>query len=308
VILCQGPNDKIQVVSSQSIAVDCHVSAMDYDGSNATSYRKNTAITTASTTDISVAPASGITRNIKTINIRNKNNSTNTIITVQHTDGTTTVELYRNVVGPGQTLQYVEGVGWSIIAALTSMAAKISSTIGGLNTLFGGTPVDGSLGELILGSTPYDFIGLVYSATYAKWISDAVPLLTGISGNQNVTAYTTLGQPTTVLWDVFANAGLTPQFRIRGQVHVNSGTETTTLAIGIAGIAVGASAVPPYAGTEFAAATGPGAVDGFVDSGWATPTLSAVVSALSVAIRVRSSGNTIAKTQNQIQVEQRWTS
>jgi len=114
-ILCIGPNDKIQLVGDGA-DLDCHVSAMDYDGTNATPYRKNTAITVAATTDLSAAPSSGVTRNIKTINIRNKDAIPGSV-TIQHTDGTNVVQLYSVVLVSGRTLSYVEGVGWTISTA-----------------------------------------------------------------------------------------------------------------------------------------------------------------------------------------------
>src|SRR5215471_4228600 len=113
-ILCLGPSDKIQLISGSAVALDCHISAMDYDGTTATSYRKNTAISTAATTDLSAAPASGVTRNIKTVNVRNKDASQYCTVTIQHTDGSTVVQLYQISLPPGQTLVYVEGIGWSV--------------------------------------------------------------------------------------------------------------------------------------------------------------------------------------------------
>jgi hypothetical protein len=98
---------------------------MDYDGSIATSYRKNTALTTAATTDLIAAPGSGITRNVKTINVRNKDASVTQTITVQHTDGTTVVELFKGSISPGQVLQYIDGFGWDIAAGSPSVFPQV---------------------------------------------------------------------------------------------------------------------------------------------------------------------------------------
>jgi hypothetical protein len=114
-LLCIGTGGKIQLVTDVACTVDVHASTMDVDGSgNVTTGSKNTAITTATTTDIVSAPsASTTTRNVKTINVRNKGaGSVN--VTAQHTDGTTTVELFRTYLAPQATLQYVEGAGWSL--------------------------------------------------------------------------------------------------------------------------------------------------------------------------------------------------
>lgn len=127
-LLCIGATDKIQVVTGQAVTVDAHASAMDVDASGVvTTYRKNTAITTATTTDITAVPSSGSTRNVKTINIRNKHASSSVDVTVQHTDGTTTVELHKTNLAAGEALIYVEGVGFSELPSS-------SATLGGVGT------------------------------------------------------------------------------------------------------------------------------------------------------------------------------
>jgi hypothetical protein len=128
-ILCVGANDKIQVVTSAAVTVDVHASGMDVDASgNVTTYRKNTAISTATTTDITAVPASGTTRNVKTINLRNKAASSSVDVTVQHTDGTTTVELYKTTLLSGQTLEYAEGVGWAVAGSNVQTFLENTST------------------------------------------------------------------------------------------------------------------------------------------------------------------------------------
>src|SRR5262245_33328021 len=113
-ILCIGPNDKLQIASDVTPNLHVHVSGMDADGAgNITTYRKNTLIATSAATDISAVAASGVTRNIKTINIKNSGSAAVTI-TVLHTDGTTSVELMKTAIQSQQTIQYVEGDGWSL--------------------------------------------------------------------------------------------------------------------------------------------------------------------------------------------------
>jgi hypothetical protein len=117
VILCVGPNDKIQVITSIGRLFDVHVSGVDADSSSPsvmTMYRKNTAITTAATTDITAAPASGHVLNVKTINFFNKDTGPINI-TVQHTDGTTISVLWKGTISAFQGLSYVEGAGWNLM-------------------------------------------------------------------------------------------------------------------------------------------------------------------------------------------------
>jgi hypothetical protein len=116
-LLLVSTSDKIQVVTGQAITTDVHASYMDYDASAGTTPgRKNTAITGATTTDVVASPASGISRNVRTLTVRNKHVSSSVDVTVQHTDGTTVVELAKATLTAGQTLQFIDNVGFFIVA------------------------------------------------------------------------------------------------------------------------------------------------------------------------------------------------
>ena len=66
--------DKLQLVTSAAASVDVHVSYVDRttDGVTIAAGKRNTAITTAATTDILAAPAASTARNAKSIHVRNK--------------------------------------------------------------------------------------------------------------------------------------------------------------------------------------------------------------------------------------------
>lgn len=113
-ILLTTTSDKLQVVTGQARTVDVHASYMDYNGTTVTPDRKNTAITLATTTDIVAAPGASVQRNIKTLHIRNKDVSS-ADVTVQHTDGTTVVELHKVTLQAGEMLQYIDGVGFLLL-------------------------------------------------------------------------------------------------------------------------------------------------------------------------------------------------
>src|SRR5215471_7839605 len=116
-ILCIGPNDKLQLSTDVATNIHAHISGMDVDGAgNVTTYRRNIVNTSWNgLADLTVAPASGTTRNIKTLNIKNSNTTSASVTaTIIHTDGTTSVELFKTVIQAQQTLQYIEGVGWSL--------------------------------------------------------------------------------------------------------------------------------------------------------------------------------------------------
>lgn len=118
-LLLTATTDKLQLVTGTAADVDVHVSFMDYNGTTVTPGKQNTAITTATTTDICAAPASSTYRNIKTINIRNKDSADATDVTVVFDQNGTDFELKKVNLLAGEELQYVEGVGWFEYTAVT---------------------------------------------------------------------------------------------------------------------------------------------------------------------------------------------
>lgn len=111
-ILLTSNSDKMRVVTTSAANIDVHASYMDYGSSVVTPGRKNTAISSATTTDVVESPAASTNRNVKSINIRNRHASTPCTVTVVHTDGATAVELYKAALGPGAVLRYEDGVGF----------------------------------------------------------------------------------------------------------------------------------------------------------------------------------------------------
>lgn len=122
-LLLVSTSDKIQVITGQAVTVDVHASYMDYNGTTVTPGRKNTAISTAVTTDVVAAPGASTQRNIKCLTIRNKNTVNAVDVTVQHTDGTTTVELFKDNLSPGEVIQYTDGDGFAT-TPITATAAE----------------------------------------------------------------------------------------------------------------------------------------------------------------------------------------
>lgn len=117
-MLLVSTSDKIQVITGTAVTTDVHASYMDADNSTTpviTPGRKNTAISTATTTDVVSAPASSHQINVKYMTVRNTHASSSVDITVQHTDGTTTVTMHKVTLLPGGVLQYVEGLGFQML-------------------------------------------------------------------------------------------------------------------------------------------------------------------------------------------------
>lgn len=117
-IYLDATTDKLQVVTSAAATVD--VQANYIDAASATlvpsgAGNQNTAISTATTTDILSAPASSTARTLKQVTIRNKDASVSTDATVQYNANATITEIHKETLLPGYCLIYIEGVGFFLI-------------------------------------------------------------------------------------------------------------------------------------------------------------------------------------------------
>jgi hypothetical protein len=117
VILLTSTSDKLRLTTAAAaVSVDVHASYFDLEATDeATPLRKNTAIVSATTTDIVESPAAGKERKLKLLTVRNKHAAIACDVTVIHTDGTTAVELHKVTLAPGEMLQYVEGLGFVVL-------------------------------------------------------------------------------------------------------------------------------------------------------------------------------------------------
>lgn len=107
-------SDIIRVVTSHAAQIECHASWVDLKGTTVTPGRTNTPhITTATTTTIVAAPASSTVRNVKHLNITNDHASQSCIVTVEHYDGTTAIELIAFVLLPGENMILNEEGRWA---------------------------------------------------------------------------------------------------------------------------------------------------------------------------------------------------
>src|SRR5262245_17236756 len=122
-ILCFGTTDKLQVkVWAAGAAADAHVSAAVTDNQTTPAislYRKNTTIAGGATTDITAVAGAGNTMNVQTVQVVNTSTSVSSRISVYHTDGTTTVQLWTGTLSPLQTLNFGEDAGWFISGGAT---------------------------------------------------------------------------------------------------------------------------------------------------------------------------------------------
>lgn len=110
-LILASATDLLQLTVGSAGLIDVHASWMDNVAGAVGPGRTNTAITTAGTVTVVAGPAGGVQRNVKTLHVRNRGASSN-IVTVAHTDGTTSVALQSVTLLPGNTLEYIDEVGF----------------------------------------------------------------------------------------------------------------------------------------------------------------------------------------------------
>lgn len=158
--------------------------------------------------------------------------------------------------------------------------------------------VDGALAHLRIGSTPYEFIALVYDETAAKWASAPRTILH--AANASGLASTTSTSYTQATWTTFsalqalADAGLTPQFRLTATALRCSGGATASLALLLGQWDDGGN--PSALGSEFAAVTSTSAGGVNKASAWTQPgpTVTKAHGHLQVQIKTSSGAQTAA--------------
>jgi hypothetical protein len=117
VLLLTSTGDKIQVITGGTQAVAVHASFVDLNAGAVTPGRTNTAISSATTSDVVAAPGASTQRNVKFLSIRNKDASASVAITVQHTDGTTVSELFKVTLKAGYEIHYNDQLGFALYDA-----------------------------------------------------------------------------------------------------------------------------------------------------------------------------------------------
>jgi hypothetical protein len=113
-ILLNSTSDKLRLVTGQAGDIRVHAAYADLASGAVTVGRLNTAISTATTTDIVASPSASTSRAVQLVNIWNDNATDANQITIQHTDGTTTVDLYSISLPAQAGIVYVEGEGWTV--------------------------------------------------------------------------------------------------------------------------------------------------------------------------------------------------
>jgi hypothetical protein len=116
-IILAAITDELELVTSAASSVDVNVTYVDIsDATGLTSNvakKKDTAISTAATTGILAASAAGTPRNVKQIIIRNNDALLSNDVTLRLSQNSAISELHKQTLAPGETLVYIEGVGFT---------------------------------------------------------------------------------------------------------------------------------------------------------------------------------------------------
>lgn len=113
-LILASTSDIVRVVTAQAAQIAVHASYVDWNGSAVTPGRTNTPhITTATTTTVVAAPGASVQRNVKHLNITNDHASASCVVTVEHFDGTTAIELMGFTLLPGENMIFSEEGRWT---------------------------------------------------------------------------------------------------------------------------------------------------------------------------------------------------
>lgn len=123
-------SDKLRVKTDVAASIHVHAWWADMSSGSPSVGRLNTAITTATTTDVVGSPGSGVERTVKFVSIRNKDAGKACAITVIHTDGTTAVEMLRVNLPPAYSMVFDEDDGWTVFNPYGTERFNVDLTFG----------------------------------------------------------------------------------------------------------------------------------------------------------------------------------
>jgi hypothetical protein len=127
-ILLDGANDVLRLVTSSTANLDVVASSATYAAGTITPAPHKGTISTATTTTIVAAAGASTQRTVRFLSIRNRHASAANTITLQLFDGSTAYEIYKVTLAAGESLLYDEGNGFQYLSALG--LTKTSETTG----------------------------------------------------------------------------------------------------------------------------------------------------------------------------------
>lgn len=106
-------SDIVRIVTGSAVStIGVQAAWVDNASGTYTPGRTNTAITTATTTTVVEAPGASTVRNVKSLIVTNNHASSSCVVTIQHFDGTTSVDLAKITLYAGEQFVMCEDGEW----------------------------------------------------------------------------------------------------------------------------------------------------------------------------------------------------
>jgi hypothetical protein len=138
-MILSSTSDILRIVTTGTPDIDVQAGWADLTATALTAGRTNTKISSATTTTVIASPGASTQRQVKTIVIRNIHATNPNTVTVQHYDGSVSVNVYAATLAAGESVQY-DGTSWSYYnssGALTSVttSANLSGDVSSVGTV-----------------------------------------------------------------------------------------------------------------------------------------------------------------------------
>lgn len=227
-MILSSTSEEIKLVTSSTADIEVAASWADQTVSTFVPGSTDTIITSATTTTVVASPASSTYRQVKTLVIANRHASTSNTVTVQHYDGTNTINVIKKTLAAGESLEYT-GTQW---VAYDSSGVPILSFV--TNMTVGSSAISGGTSGRIL----YDNAGVLGEKTTTgsgSVVLDTSPTLTtAVLGSSTATTQSANDSSTKVATTAYADtssANAKNMVEMIGMNDINSsiGNNTYTL-------------------------------------------------------------------------------
>ncbi len=124
-IILKATTETLQMTTSTAAGIDVSVSYADITTTTFSPSSNEVKISSATTTTILAAPAASTQRQVKLMTISNRDATLSVAIVVQKLISTTTYNITPTfTLLPGETMQYMDGVGWTYYSATGSIKSQ----------------------------------------------------------------------------------------------------------------------------------------------------------------------------------------
>lgn len=139
-------SDILRIVTGQAVStIGVQAAWVDFASGTATPGRTNTNITTATTTTVVGSPAASTVRNVTSLMVENKHATSSCVVTIQHFDGTTSVDIEKITLLAGEQFNLLDS---GEIVHKNSTGGEYTSE-SNINPSRWGFEISGHLGETL---------------------------------------------------------------------------------------------------------------------------------------------------------------